>query len=56
MLLKASPLPQSMSGEKNIAAGDDILFKLSEKPYHIQTDEAERLGLGSRKYELIELF
>ena len=55
MLLKAPPLPQSMSEEKSIAAGDDILLKLSEKPYQIQTDEAERLGLGSREYELIEL-
>ncbi len=55
MLLKAPPLPQSASEEKNIVKGDDIFFKLSEKPYLIQIEESERLGLGSRKYELIEV-
>lgn len=54
MLLKAPPLPQSASEEKEIVQGDDILFKLSEKPYWIQIEESERLGLGTRKYELIE--
>lgn len=55
MLLKAEPLVQSASEEKAVAKGDDILFKLSEKPYSIQIEEAERLGLGSRKYELVEI-
>lgn len=55
MLLKAPPLPQSASGEKVIVAGEDILFRLSEKPYWIQMEEAERLGLGKREYELIEI-
>src|SRR4030066_794552 len=55
MLLKAPPLPQSASEEKAIAKGEDILFKLSEKPYWIQIEEAERLGLGSRDYEIIEV-
>ena len=55
MLLRTHPLPQSASDEKNIAKGDDILFKLSGKPYQIQTEATEILGLGSRKYELIEL-
>jgi hypothetical protein len=55
MLLQTHPLPQSASDEKNIAKGDDILFKLSGKPYQIQTEATENLGLGSRKYELIEL-
>jgi hypothetical protein len=54
-LLKASPLPQSVIEEKGIVPGDDILLKLSEKPYQIQIEESERLGLGSRNYELIEL-
>jgi uncharacterized Fe-S center protein len=54
MLLKAEPLAQSASEEKAIVKGDDILYKLSEKPYWIQIEEAERLGLGSRKYEFIE--
>lgn len=55
ILLKAPPLPQAASDEKLIAKGDDILLKLSGKPYHIQVEETERLGLGSRKFELIEL-
>ena len=54
MLLKAEPLPQSASEEKAIAKGDDILYKISEKPYWLQIEEAERLGLGSRNYEIIE--
>ncbi len=55
MLLKAPPLPQSATEEKNILKGDDILFRLSEKPYRIQIEESERIGLGKREYELIEV-
>lgn len=55
LLLKAPPLPQAASEEKGIVQGDDILYKLSEKPYHIQFEAAEKLELGSREYELIEL-
>ena len=55
MLLKAPPLPQAATEEKAIAKGEDILFRLSEKPYWIQIEEAERLGLGSREYEIIEV-
>jgi uncharacterized Fe-S center protein len=55
ILMKAPPLPQSASEEKAIAKGDDILFRLAGKPYWIQMEEAERLGLGSREYELIEV-
>jgi len=55
MLLKSSPLPQSASEEKEIVKGDDVFYKLSQKPYWIQIEEAERLGLGSREYELVEI-
>jgi uncharacterized Fe-S center protein len=55
MLVKSPPLPQAASEDKNMAEGDDILFKLSEKPYHLQIEESEKLGLGTREYELIEL-
>ena len=55
MLLKSPPLPQAATDEKKIIQGDDILFKLSEKPYHIQIEESEKLGLGTKKYELITL-
>ena len=53
MLLKADPLPQSASDEKAVARGDDIFHKITDKPYWIQIEEAEKLGLGSRKYEIL---
>lgn len=55
LLLKAPPLAQSAAEDKNIAHGEDILFNLSSKPYHIQVDEAERLGLGTKTYTLIDI-
>jgi uncharacterized Fe-S center protein len=55
MLLKSSPLPGSLAYEKKLSEGDDILFKLHNKPYILQIEEAERLGLGSRKYEITEI-
>ncbi len=55
MLLKASPLPASLASDKKIAEGDDILMKLHNRPYLFQLEEAERLGLGSRKYEVVEI-
>ncbi len=54
-LLKASPLPSSMAEDVKIKQGDDILFSLHNKAYMLQIEEAERLGLGSRDYELEEL-
>jgi uncharacterized protein len=55
MLMYAKPLPASLAADENVRDGDDILAQLHHKPYHLQIDEAERLGLGSRDYELIEL-
>jgi len=55
MLLRAKPLPSSIAESAQIRDGEDVLFRLHEKPYAIQVEEAERLGLGSRKYELIEI-
>lgn len=54
MILKARPLPDSAADKKSTGSGD-ILFELHKKPYKIQLEEAERLGLGSRKYELIKI-
>lgn len=54
MLLKAPPLPRSLADDLKIGAGRDILLDLHGKPYIIQVEEAERLGLGSRQYELVE--
>jgi hypothetical protein len=52
MLAAAEPLPQSIASEREIRSGDDIFMKLHHKPYILQVEEAEKLGLGSRKYEL----
>ncbi len=55
MLLKSDPLPGSLASEKNAGSGEDILMKIHKKPYILQLEEAERLGLGDRKYELMEI-
>jgi uncharacterized Fe-S center protein len=55
MLLGAKPLPASLAEDENVLNGEDILAKLHHKPYRLQIDEAVRLGLGSRDYELVEL-
>ena len=55
MLLDAKPLPASIAADENVLDGDDILTRLHNKPYLLQIDEAERLGLGCRDYELIML-
>ena len=57
ILLKSKSLPQSAMDESQDkqAEIDDILFHLSRKPYRLQVEAAERLGLGSKDYELIEI-
>ncbi len=55
MLRKAHPLPQSAASDRGIKAGDDVLRGLHERDYNLQLDEASRLGLGSREYELLGL-
>lgn len=55
MLLKTEPLPKSAAEDKKIEKGEDIFFKLSGRPYVIQVEAAEGLGLGSKDYELIEI-
>ncbi len=54
LLRKAPPLPQSAASDKEIKAGDDVLFELNRRDFELQVSEAEKLGLGSRKYELVE--
>lgn len=54
MLLNSRPLPESAAqGEDEIER--DILYEIHKKPYYIQIEEAERLGLGSRDYELVSI-
>ncbi len=55
LILKEAPLPSSMASDEKIKKGEDIFLGLHKKPYHIQIEEAERLGLGSREYELIRV-
>jgi len=55
ILRAAPPLPQSAAEEAQIKPGDDILFKINPRPMQLQVDEAERLGLGTKKYELIRI-
>ncbi len=53
LLAGSPPLPESMAAEKNVKEGDDIFGVIHHKPYILQVEEAERLGLGSRSYTLI---
>ncbi len=55
ILKSVPPLPQSAAEDMKLKPGDDILSKLNPRPMHIQIDEAERLGLGTKKYELVRL-
>ncbi len=55
MLHRSEPLPESAAARENLGSEGDILFGLHKKNYGMQVDEAEKLGLGSRTYELITL-
>jgi hypothetical protein len=55
MLTAQEPLPESLASDKQIRKGEDILMKLHHKPYLLQVEEAEKLGIGSRRYELVRI-
>ena len=55
MLRAAPPLPQSAADEAKAKPGDDILYTINPRPMHVQIEESERLGLGTRKYELLKI-
>ncbi len=55
MLLRQKPLPASLAEDEKVSEGKDILLELHKKPYRIQMEEAERIGLGSSKYEIIHI-
>jgi len=55
MLRKAAPLPQSAAEDAKLRPGDDIMAKLNPRPLQLQIDECERLGLGTKQYELITI-
>ncbi len=55
-MLKAAPaLPQSAADDAGIKPGEDIMFKLNPRPMQVQIDEAEKLGLGTKKYSLVSI-
>ncbi len=54
MLRSSPPLPGSYAQDKKVRDGEDILMTLHKKPYMMQVEEAERLGLGSSAYELVK--
>jgi uncharacterized Fe-S center protein len=53
MLRQATPLPQSAAEDAKLRPGDDILAKLNPRPLQLQIDACERLGLGTKQYELV---
>jgi uncharacterized Fe-S center protein len=55
ILRAAPPLPQSAIEDAGVKPGEDVMFKLNPRPMQIQIDEAERLGLGRKAYELLRI-
>jgi uncharacterized Fe-S center protein len=54
IIQKAAPLPQSKAERIELGKFEDILSAIHQKDAKIQIKAAEKLGLGSRKYKLIE--
>ena len=55
ILRAMGPIEGSAASELGLKKGDDILYELYRKHYNVQVEEAERLGLGSRSYEIVEI-
>ncbi len=55
MLRDSAPLPGSLARDKEIVEGEDVMMALHNRPYLLQVEEAERLGLGSRNYDLVKI-
>jgi len=51
LLKKEMPLPSSQAEKLK----GDILKEIHNKPYELQIEEAERIGLGSKNYKLITI-
>ncbi len=54
ILSETAVLGDSLASDAGMSEPGDVFGKLHNKPYLIQVEEAERLGLGSRNYNLIE--
>jgi len=55
MLREANPLPQSAAQERECKPGDDVMSMVNPRNYSLCIEHAEKLGLGSREYELEEI-
>lgn len=55
MIKKQPSLPSSLASDQGLIQSKDILLDAHKKPYMITMDEAERLSLGSKEYELVEI-
>ena len=55
LINKAPPVPWSVADKYNLKAGDNKFMIIQGKDPFIQVKAAEKLGLGSSKYELIEV-
>ena len=49
------PASSSPAVIAKLRPGDDIMAKLNPRPLQLQIDECERLGLGTKQYELITI-
>lgn len=55
MLRRASPLPQSVAEERECRPGDDVLSMANPRNFMLQIEHAEKLGLGRREHEVVEI-
>jgi hypothetical protein len=55
LINEAPPLPWSISDKFGLKAGDNKLLKIHGKDPYIQVNAAEKAGLGTTKYNLVEL-
>jgi uncharacterized Fe-S center protein len=55
ILAGSEPLPGSLARDKKSGSEKDVLKMIHNVPYLLQVEEAERLGLGERIYEIVEI-
>jgi uncharacterized Fe-S center protein len=55
IIQKAVPLPQSKGEGIQFGKYEDVLSAIHQKDAKIQIKAAEKLGLGWRKYKLVEV-
>jgi uncharacterized Fe-S center protein len=53
-IAKAQPLPQSKAEGIKVDEGSDVLSMINRKNANIQIEAAEKMGLGTSDYELVE--